>query len=198
MTDVARSGFHQIGLWWHRYKDLLGRIVISGGLIFYFTLAVIHQLPDSPLATKVKDPTRTFCEFLGWPQNWHLFGPEIRNINFHSFGLIGYADGTIGSWEPPRFDKLTLHQKYCKDKFHKWDQDCIPWENYRDFWPGLARYVGRLHYEPKNVPVWFMLLRFEADIPDPRTGKLLEAADMPPHSRLLNAFTYHFQPEDFK
>jgi hypothetical protein len=198
MNDFASSRFHLISRWWLDYKSVLSKTVISAGIIVYYTLAVIHLSPDSPFSTKLKDPTRTLCEFFGWIQNWHLFGPEIRNINFHSFGLIGYADGTIGSWEPPRFDVLTLHQKYCKDKFHKWDQDCVPWENYRDFWPGLARYVGRLHYDRANVPVWFMLLRFEADIPDPRTGKLLDSGNMPPHSRLLNAFTYHYSPEDFK
>jgi hypothetical protein len=198
MREFASSKFQQIGRWWLDCKGLVAKIVISIGIIFYYTLAVIHLSPDSPLANKVKEPTRSMCEFMGWLQNWRLFGPEIRNINFHTFALIGYTDGTIGSWEPPRFELMTLTQKFTKDKFHKWDQDCVPWYNYRDFWPGLARYVGRIHYDPNNKPVWFMLLRSEADIPDPRSGKTVKANNMPAHSRLLNAFTYHYRTEDFQ
>jgi hypothetical protein len=202
MNDVADSGrFSKIRHWWSMHKDLTVKVLISFGIVSYYGLSLINISPGSiegPLAGKLREPTRFVCDFFGWVQNWRLFGPEIRNRNFHSLGLIGYEDGTIGSWEPPRFELLTLNQKYRKDKFHKWDQDCLPWDNYRDFWPGLARYVGNLHYDPKNKPVWFMLLRSEADIPDPRTGPILDPTHMPAHNRLLNAFTYHFRPEDFK
>lgn len=200
MNYQATFKLDQIKQWWLAYKTLVFKTVISAWIVFYYGLSLIHISPSSegPLPTKLKEPTRTLCEFFGWVQNWRLFGPEIRNINFHSFALIGYADGTIGSWEPPRFDLMTLNQKYRKDKFHKWDQDCMPWYNYRDFWPGLAQYVGKIHYDPANKPVWFMLLRLEADIPDPRNGKILDHDNMPAHTRLLNAFLYHYRPEDFK
>jgi hypothetical protein len=186
--------------WWLAYKGVLVKVTISAFIIFYYTVTFINLSPstEGPLPTKLKEPTRSLCEFMGWIQNWRLFGPQIRNINFHTFALIGYADGTIGSWEPPRFDMLNLNQKYRKDKFHKWDQDCVPWYNYRNFWPGLARYVGRLHYDPNNKPVWFMLLRLEADIPDPRFGKIVYHDRFPPHTRLLNSFLYHYRPEDFQ
>ena len=200
MIDTARSWPQRVHRFWLREKETCAKVVISALLIGYYFLSMIHLSPniEAPLPNRLKEPTRTICEFFGWVQNWRLFGPEIRNINFHSFALIGYSDGTIGSWEPPRFDVMTNNQKYRKDKFHKWDQDCLPWFNYRNFWPGLARYVGRLHYDRSNAPLWFMLLRLEADIPDPRTGQILDTNNMPPHTRLLNSFFYHYRPEDFK
>jgi hypothetical protein len=198
MKLVAAINVSRLEQFWLRYQRPVQKTLISLGIVAYFTLAVIHLWPDRPLSIKLKEPTRTLCEFFGWVQNWHLFGPELRTNNFHVLGLIGYADGTIGSWEPPRFDMLNLRQRYEKDKFHKWDQDCVPWDNYRDFWPGLARYVGRLHYDKSNPPVWFMLLRYEADIPDPLGGKIADHDRMPPHTRLLNSFTYHFKPEDLQ
>ena len=188
----------EIRVFWRDHKSQVAKIVISLGILVYYTLTIIHLWPDRPLSMKLKEPTRTLCEFFGWVQNWHLFGPEVRTNNFEAFVLIGYTDGTIGSWEPPRFDMLNLRQRYSKDKFHKWDQDCLPWDNYQEFWPGFARYVGRLHYDASNPPVWMMLLRFQADIPDPTGEERVDHDRMPAKTTLYNAFLYHFRPEDFK
>jgi hypothetical protein len=200
MIHGATAGIRRLGQNWQTHKSAVCKILISAGIVTYYTLTAINISPstEGPLSTKLREPTHTICDFFGWTQNWRLFGPVIRNINFHAFALIGYEDGTIGSWEAPRFDLMNLNEKYRKDKFHKWDSDCIAWYNYHNFWPGLARWIGMLHYDPGNKPVWCMLLRYEADIPDPRTGKILDHDWMPPHTRLLNSFTYHYRPEDFQ
>lgn len=200
MPDIATKKLSCISQWWRQHCDVAGKISISVFLVAYYGLTFINISPNAegPLNSRLREPTHVICEFFGWMQNWRLFGPLIRTINFHTFALIGYENGMIGSWEAPRFDLMNLNEKYRKDKFHKWDSDCLPWFNYHNFWPGFARWLGNLHYDPGNKPVWCLLLRYESDIPDPRQGKILEHDAMPPRTRLLNSFLYHYQPEDFK
>src|SRR5688572_7238637 len=51
-------------------------------------------------------PMQNFWLFWGLEQNWKLFSPVIRDINFHPVGIITFQDGFKEVWEPPRMDKL--------------------------------------------------------------------------------------------
>lgn len=178
----------------HRERLLKGAISVF--IILYLGLTLASLSPEKvALRRTIVDATGPFYRYLGLWQGWELFAPNIRNVNSHSIALIRFDDGSMTAWPLPRFEEMDVFEKYRYDKFRKWNGDNAQWDRYKEFWPGLARYVGRLHYNGKGPkPVSFTLMRFTALMPKPETG--VKRDSMPKHDRPECSFFYSYKDED--
>jgi hypothetical protein len=178
---------------WPLYRE----IALSLCFCTYIFFSVTWLSPDSELKTRLLAPVKLWWNFWGLNQNWALFSPVIRNINYHSIVIMTFSDGTRMIWQLPRMDKFSLVNRFRYEKFRKWDVDCLPWPDYKNFWPDFARYSGRLYYRPGNKPVQLSLHLLWNDIPAP-VGVLTDRDSLPPHTRFQTQFTYFYTDKDFE
>lgn len=150
------------------------------------------------LRKHVIEPVRSFILFWGLEQSWALFSPRIRDINYHTAGLVTFEDGSKYIWEPPRMDKLNLVERFRLEKFRKWGVDSLPWDTHKEYWPYLARFVGRQVYNKDNPPVQFSLMLFWAKIPPPTKEEFVSKEKLPAHTLSNHIFTYNYSEEDFR
>ncbi|MBX9696251.1 MAG: hypothetical protein K2Z81_27940, partial [Cyanobacteria bacterium] len=155
-------------------------------------------LPESEPKRRVVEPIKVLWLFFRLDQNWSLFSPVIRNINYHTVAVVTYRDGFKRIWELPRMERLNWIDKFRKEKFRKWSVDSLPWEDHKEFWPYFARYVGRELYNAENPPAEFSLCLFWAPIPAPKETDMVMREKLPVHTKFTHVFTYKYQPEDFK
>jgi hypothetical protein len=172
------------------------KIIISLFIVVHVGLTIAFLSPENiAFRRAITDASEGAWKFAGLWQGWALFAPEIRHSNSHCIALLTFADGSSTQWPLPRFDQMNLLEKYQKDKFRKWSGDNAPWDRYSEFWPGLARYIGRLHFQDGNRPVSCTLLMYSSDIPEPGTpGNRLP---MPHRSKASLVFYYRYNAEDF-
>lgn len=173
------------------------KALISLFIVVQVSLTIAFLSPKSIAFTHAIADAATFhWKFAGMWQGWELFAPEIRGQNTHSVALITYEDGSTAEWPMPRTDQFDLAQKYRGDKFRKWNGDNAQWSRYQEFWPDLARYVAKLHYNGSGPkPATFMLLNFSAAVakPEPNHNRL----ESPLRTHTRAAFFYQYTPEDF-
>ncbi len=124
--------------------QLVREIVLSLVICTYWFYAFTWVSPDSTLKERILERVRVWWNFWGFYQNWNLYSPVIRDINFHTIITMTFADGTVMVYQMPRMDKYNLYDRYRMEKFRKWGNDVMPWKDkYKEFWPDFARYFGR-------------------------------------------------------
>jgi hypothetical protein len=172
------------------------KILISAFIVVLTVTSLAWLSPETEFRNLIVERSSTFWEFFGMRQRWELFAPEIRETNHHSAAFMMFEDGTTTIWDIPHNQYRDQFDKFAKDRYHKWSADVLPWSMYEAFWPDLARYAGRLHYDPQNSPKTFILMTFTGDIPKPKAG--ISRFNMPPHTSYRTVFTYRYHPEDFR
>lgn len=176
-------------------------IFLSGVTVVFLLVTALWLTPDKAatgeLKKKIIEPIKIFWLFWGLEQNWALFSPVIKDMNYHTVGVITREDHSNEIWEFPRMDKLDLFNRFRLEKYRKWSIDSLPWPHHKEFWPYIARYVGRLNYRKDNPPVKFTLLLFWTKIPSPTTS-FTKRAELPAHTSVNHVFTYEFSPEDYQ
>lgn len=179
-----------------KHHVALLKSLISAFIICYVSVILVFLSPKTALTNAITGSIKPWWFFAGFQQRWELFSPSIRTLNVHTVAMVTFENGTVTLWELPRLEQMNAFDKFRKDKLRKWAADSVPWEPYKQFWPDLARYVGRIHYDPKNKPVSLTLLRLTADIPPPSVAVRREL--FAPHTKLSTCFSYRFSPEDFR
>lgn len=170
-------------------------ILLSSTIALYLGVQIAWLMPESLARTAVISPIKQLWQFWGLDQNWRLFSPEIKNINFHTVAVITYADGMKLNWELPRMKRLNYWERFRDEKYRKWCVDSLPWPDYKEFWPDFARYAGRKFYKADNKPVSLSLVLYWIDIPKP-TDKIVPVAALPEHTKMNTVFYYRYKPED--
>lgn len=178
-------------------KDDLVKIGLSVFTLCYWFYAITWVSPESDLRDRILEPTKQTMLFFGLDQNWKLFSPDIRDINYHPLAVITFADGTRVCWQPPQINQKDLWLKFKDEKFRKWSIDSLPWPDYKEFWPDFARFVGRQYQEDGRKPVSLSLLLFWTKIPDPKTN-FCPVEKLPKHTSPSLVFYYLYQPGDLK
>jgi len=162
----------------------------------YFFLVIASLSPKTEWSKRVNDSVEDVWNYLRLDQNWALFSPEIRAINYHTTAVVTFTDGTRMIWELPRSRRITIASQFKDEKWRKWAVDSLPWDDYKEFWPDLARYVGRKYYVPSNKPVAMSLALWWTDIPPPSVNQPQE--NLPEHTKYSNIFQYRYVPSDFQ
>jgi len=179
--------------------------VKEGGLSLIFVVFLFFTIswlaPESTLRTNTIEPVKQFYLFWGLDQNWKLFSPEIRKINFHTEAILTFADGNRLIVEMPRMNRLNYWDRFRLEKFRKWSVDSLPWPDYKEFWPDFARYIGRKYNNNNNQPQSLSLNLYYIEIPTldlNHPHPLVPVTEMPPHTKINTVFFYRYQPADFK
>lgn len=192
-----RSTATQTSQRWRTFRETSQSIFT---IVFIFITA-LWLSPDKAPTTVIKktivEPIKVFWLFWGLEQNWALFSPVIKDINYHTVGVLTRRDGSNEIWEVPRMDKLNLLERFRLEKYRKWSIDSLPWPDHKQFWPYIARYVGRQKFTEKNPPAKLTLLLFWTKIPSPLTS-FTNRSELPPHTSCNNVFTYEYTSEDFR
>lgn len=172
------------------------QIVVSIITALYFFIVIIHLSPGGEYRKRITESAWLFWNYWRLDQNWNLFSPVIRDMNHHMIATVTFADGTKTVVELPRNNKLGLAGKMKDEMWRKWAGDSVPFPNYKEFRPDLARYIGRRLYRPDNPPVTLTLTWFFIKIPEPSANVAQDR--LPHHTNTGAIFEYRFQPEDFK
>jgi hypothetical protein len=173
--------------------------VMSALIVSYLFFTITWLSPESDLRTRVLEPVKQFWYFFGLDQNWRLFSPVIKDINFHTVAVLTFEDGYMLNWELPRMKRLDYLERFRDEKYRKWCVDSLPWPDYKEFWPDFARYAGRKFYNKANKPVSLSLQLYWIEIPPPprQAGeKIVPVAELPEHTKMNTVFYYRYKPED--
>jgi hypothetical protein len=178
--------------------ELVREIIISIFICLYLFYSVTWVSPDCGLKARILEPVRIFWNFWRLDQNWNLYSPVIRDINFHLSAIITFEDGTKMIWQLPTMGRYSLIDRYRMERFRKWGNDVLPWKDkYKEFWPDFARYVGRLFYRPNNKPTKISLHLFRCELPPPKEP-IPDRFELPKHWRFETKFTYLYTAKDFQ
>jgi len=172
------------------------QIIASIPTALYFFILIVSLTPASEWHERVMTPVLSFWNYWRLDQNWNLFSPIVRDINHHTTALITFEDGTKTLVELPRSTKFGLAGKFKDEMWRKWAGDSLPFPNYKEFRPDLARYIGRRFYNPENPPVTLTLSWYFTRIPPPAQNR--PQNKLPYHTVSSPIFEYKFTPEDFK
>lgn len=178
-------------------SGVIKECAISAFLFVFLFYTVAWLCPDTPLRKVIIEPVKPFMLFWGLDQNWRLFSPVIRNINFHSEAILTMADGSRLIVELPRMEKLDMLERFRLEKYRKWSSDSLPWPDYKEFLPDFARYIGRKHYDEANKPVSLSLNTYWIDTPAlPKNGEIEPLSKLPRHTKMMHVFFYEYESGD--
>lgn len=178
-------------------KTTIFEITVSLAASIYFFFVLLWFTPDSVLRRNLFAPIYKIWMFCGLNQSWSLFSPTIRQLNYYPSAIITFEDGSKTLWEPPLMDRLSLIERFQREKFRKWSIDSLPWPRFKDFWVDFARFVGRQYYNPVNKPVAVSLNLRWIEIPNP-SEKFYRQNELPPCTKFNTSFCYLFTKEDFQ
>lgn len=168
---------------------------ISAFLVFYFTINIILLLPNNPVKTQLAALVDPAWSFFDMNQNWSVYGPDLRRINFHSTATILYQDGSVRVLELPRPEFRSLFDKIRQEKFRKFASDTLPWPDHvSEFAPDTARYIARRNNLPGLTPS-LITLRINW-IETPRPSEHVSQSNLPPHTKQNTYFVYRVKPGD--
>ncbi|HEY9785520.1 MAG TPA: hypothetical protein V6D17_08980 [Candidatus Obscuribacterales bacterium] len=172
------------------------KFFIRSLILFYFVTSVVSLLPHSPLEQRLKSVLQPTERALGLTQNWRLFSPELRQINYYPVAVITFADGSTKLYEFPRLEKMSLSERFRRQKLCKLFQDSLPWSDFHYFWPYAARYVARANTDPENQPQMVALAYAWVKGLDFR--HYVKQGNLPEPNRLYTFFVYRVTAEDLK
>lgn len=165
-------------------------------IVLFLSLTTISVLPPSDIQDKLSRAIRPVQLALGLDQNWKLFSPEIRGINFHSQAIVTFKDLSTKFYEFPRVERQEFAEKVRREKISKLLNDCLPWPDFQQFLPDTARFIARANYDPSNPPIR-VALSYNW-IPVPSFDTFVKQSDFPAQTNRYTFFVYRVQPEDFK
>lgn len=120
-----------------------------------------------------------------------MFSPEPKHRNSYLEAMVVYADGSTDYWNFPRMDRMSLGERYAKERYRKFEEVLVE-DRYSDMWPDAARYVARQVATQTKRPEMVMLILNWSDLGEGSTGNL---TDSPWQSRVF--YRYRVEPEDF-
>jgi len=165
----------------------------------YFSIAVITLLPKSPLQSRLIVLVSPIAQAFNLTQNWKLFSPDLREINFCSHAVIEFADGTTKLYEFPRLEQMGNFDAYRRQKLCKLFQDSMPWPDFSLFWADVGRFIARANLDqtdPANAPVQVSLAYYWVPVSD--MDHFEKQSDLKEPNRRFTFFVYRVKPEDLK
>lgn len=175
------------------------RVAISIYLVTFLLVVTIWLLPDWTPGKWILTPYAwPVMSAMGWVQNWSLFAPDVREVNYHCTAAIDFADGTTRYYEFPRMQKLGLWHKFRSEKMRKLFGDYMPWPGGEPFLKDIARYLAAANSDPKNPPQMVTIMTNWHGIPKPDAPKWIYRDQLPEHTDKSITFVYPVTPQDLK
>ncbi len=113
----------------------------------------------------VRSPIRFYLLTAGFWQYWDMFAPNPSTWDGYADAEITYQDGTKKQWEYPRMSKLSIFQKYFKERYRKFLErgayDPV-------LWPQISQRIALINYtDPANPPVSVKFRRMDRTVAPP-------------------------------
>lgn len=144
------------------------RIGITAFVAFNLFAVVAWCIPfDSPLIARCRDVARPYLIFTGLFQKWDMFAPDPSKLNNFVAAVVTYRNGESSLWTFPRMEHLGYVDKYFKERYRKYANDCLRLDTNAELWPDAARYIARLNRRPLNPPAAIDLVRYWSIVPPP-------------------------------
>lgn len=158
--------------------------------IICFCVVVTSWLLPAEFPKKLEITTLTYPPMVafGWIQYWGVFAPNPRNVLYHATATITFEDGTTKLYEFPRTQMMSQWEKFCREKQRKMFSDDIPWPDYEQFRPAVARYLALSNANPNNQPVQITMEMHQAWVPDPDPANWTYRNQLPEHTESLSPF----------
>lgn len=172
------------------------KLTISMFLLFYYLVAGFWNSPEGPLKEWTMSNMRIIADLLAFEQTWNMFGPPIRQWNGHFFATITFADGSSRICELPRMEKMTIWEKFKREKLRKLFIDNLSNPRLRTYMPPICANIALANADPTNQPVLVTLTFKWAPIDDPDEKKLAPTWSFRPHTFSRTDVVYVVQPED--
>lgn len=170
------------------------RVAVYLFIATYFSIAAISLLPAFDYQTRLANGISWLSHPFNLVQNWKLFCPDVRSINFYSQAVIQFEDGTLKYYEFPRLNQMPMSESYRRQKLCKIFQDSMPWPDFAIFWPDVARQIARANIDPQNQPVRISLSYNWAKVPEP--AHFAKQNELPEPRDNHTFFVYQVRPED--
>jgi hypothetical protein len=134
----------------------IGRIVISGALLFLLFATIVWNLPASEVKRVTVEAVRPVAMAIRLDQIWSVFAPNPRNHSMDLQARIRYADGTEEMWRFPHREDPIL-SGYRSARWEKW-ADNARLNRHRELWQPTAAWLARTHQD-RGRPVEVTLIR---------------------------------------
>jgi hypothetical protein len=172
--------------------------VISALIIFHISMIFCWLFPINQFFVSLVQPFRRYLVFMGFDQDYSMFGPNPRDTNVQLLAVVTYKSGSTKVWIYPRMERLSLIDRIRKERYRKFAYDSIAWDKYRFFWPDLARYIARQCVLPNDTPELISVHRFTQSIlaPDIVADDFIKERTAAATDSTL--ITYVIHPEDLQ
>lgn len=157
----------------------------------------VYLSPPNPVRDAIGTQLVTVWHILGLGQGWSVFAPNLRRYNPHATATITFADGSTTLYEFPRMEKMSLAEKFRKEKWRKFDVDNMPWSTAAAYHEDVARYVAReVNKDPANPPLQVALTVHWAGVPELPT--FVPSDEFPEHDKAASIFIYRVRKKDLR
>lgn len=95
--------------------------------------------------------------------------PHVYNLKFSA--EITYADGSKKIWECPQMQKLSLLERFQKERYRKWSRQNMDTNTPMRWWPDTAIYIARINPKENTRPVEVKLIRTRDETPPPGSNE---------------------------
>ena len=114
-----------------------------------------------------QSPMKYYLKSTGLWQSWDMFSPNPSNTDVWIDAVVTYEDGPKVQYLYPRMKKLSIREKYFKERYRKFVENAHQ-ERFSYKWPAIAQRVAYLSYRgDDNLPVMVELRRHFKVIPGP-------------------------------
>lgn len=175
----------------------LQRALVNSWIVSFLLIALLLSLSESELVSR--EAGRRFRGYfapLGMKEYWRLYGPDLREYNFHTTAVIQFVDGTCKLYEFPRMDRLSVGEKFVREKERSLFAQMLPNGQNKKFYPAVCRYLARANADPQNPPVKVTVIFMYIETPPPDPKHWIYRDQMPFHSKRILHFVYNVVPSD--
>ena len=117
----------------------------------------------SPLVLAGRSFIRPYFLWAGLFQSWDTFSPSPKAINSYVEAIVLYQDGHTKIWAFPRMERLSLTQRYFKERYRKFVEN-LKEDTNSALWPDAARFIARLNNNGPSPVIKIFLVRYWSNI----------------------------------
>jgi hypothetical protein len=171
--------------------SLVRKLAIWVLLSSYFICVLIWISPEGTLKSVLLPFITPIAQATGICQSWSVFSPDVREANYHETALISFKDGLLKLYEFPRMQKLSIWERFRREKYRKMFFDCMPWPDHQQFLPDFAQYVADANSSISNPPEMVSFIHHHCRTPQPEPQHWVNRSDLPEHTGQTTYYVYY-------
>lgn len=142
------------------------RVALNAFIALQVFVIIGWGLPSSRFRDGLVGWLQEYVVFIGIWHSWDMFSPDPLIVNFNLYGEVILADGQTNLWEFPRMEKLSLTERFQKERYRKW-RERVRQDAYHAVWRDTAKFIARQSLQNGAPPKRVVLVREWDSIPAP-------------------------------